>query len=192
MFTSRAEHRLVLRQDNADLRLTPRAIALGLAGPERTREFEAKSARREELLARLPGLRCEGIPLSLWLKRPENTFESLPQDLRGEYPDALWDALETDLKYEGYIRRQEEQIERARRSESREIPAVLDYKQVVGLRREAAEKLARIRPVTLGQASRISGVTPADLSLLAVWLARGITSAGIPREPAEPPSASAD
>ena len=192
MFTSRAEHRLVLRQDNADFRLTPRAIALGLAGLERTREFEAKNARREELLARLPSLRCEGIPLSLWLKRPENTFESLPQDLRGDYPDTLWDALETDLKYEGYIRRQEEQIERARRSESREIPSALDYRQVVGLRREAAEKLARIRPVTLGQASRISGVTPADLSLLAVWLARGITPAGTPREPAERSNGSED
>ncbi len=108
MFTSRAEHRLVLRQDNADLRLTPRAIALGLADAERTRQFKAKTARREELLSKLPSLRCEGIPLALWLKRPENTVETLPAELRREYPDALWDALETDLKYEGYIRRQEE------------------------------------------------------------------------------------
>ncbi|MDD5198305.1 MAG: tRNA uridine-5-carboxymethylaminomethyl(34) synthesis enzyme MnmG [Terrimicrobiaceae bacterium] len=173
MFTSRAEYRLLLRQDNADFRLTGRATGCGLASPERQKHFERKKLLHNELLGKLQRWRVDGIPLSLWFKRPENRRQNLPSAIRSEFPDPIWDLVETDLKYEGYIHRQEEQLARAVRHERRPIPTGLDYCQIRGLRREAVEKLAAIQPATLGQASRISGVTPADLSLLAVWLGRG-------------------
>lgn len=172
MFTSRAEYRLLLRQDNADIRLTGRAIELGLASSERSRQFQHKLAERERLSANASKWRVDGIPLGLWLKRPENHWQELPSEMRSQYPDTLWDLIGTDLKYEGYIRRQEEQIAKASRHEGRTIPATLDYGLIGGLRREAMEKLKNVQPATLGQASRISGVTPADMSLLSVWLER--------------------
>lgn len=172
MFTSRAEYRLLLRQDNADLRLTPRAIEVGLADATRREQFTRKLARLENLRRLAPERKLDGIPLPLWLKRPENTVAGLPAEWRAEYPAELWELLETDFKYEGYIRRQEEQLARASRQEGKRIPPETNYLQVSGLRREAAEKLARVQPATLGQAARISGVTPADVSLLSVWLER--------------------
>lgn len=173
MFTSRAEYRLLLRQDNADMRLTPRAIDIGLADADQVRHFGEKSRAHRELIDRLPGWRVEGLPLVQWFKRPENTASQLPADILTEYSPELWDLVETDLKYEGYIRRQEEQLARSARQESRRLPLDLDYQTVPGLRREAIEKLGRVQPATLGQAARISGVTPADLSLLAIWIERG-------------------
>ncbi len=172
MFTSRAEYRLLLRQDNADMRLTGRAIELGLAGAERRRQFEAKQEARARLLAEVTQERVDGIALALWLKRPENSYQTLSADLRGRYPDSLWDLVETDLKYEGYIRRQEDQVSKTQRHQEKRIPSELDFACIGGLRREAVEKLNRVQPATLGQASRISGVTPADVSLLSVWLER--------------------
>jgi len=94
----------------------------------------------------------------------------LPEDLRGRFPDEIWSLLETDLKYEGYIRRQEIQVERARAGESRVIPHALDYSVIHDMRMEARQKFERIRPATFGQAGRISGVTPADLAILEIWL----------------------
>ncbi len=173
MFTSRAEYRLLLRQDNADMRLTPRALEIGLADPVHAGQFQEKQSAHRELLERLPALRVEGTPLAQWIKRPENTAAQLPADILGSYSLELWDLVETDLKYEGYIRRQEEQLARSARQEGRRLPGDLDYRNVPGLRREAVEKLGRVQPATLGQASRISGVTPADLSLLAIWIERG-------------------
>jgi tRNA uridine 5-carboxymethylaminomethyl modification enzyme len=173
MFTSRAEYRLLLRQDNADFRLTGRAMELGLVNGERRRQYEEKTQQRQRLAEEAAKYRLEGIPLELWLKRPENTWQGVPEDLRGRYPSALWEVFETDQKYAGYIRRQEDQVARASRSENRRIPSTLDFSLLVGLRREAAEKLKMVQPTTLGQAARISGVTPADLSLLSVWLERG-------------------
>jgi tRNA uridine 5-carboxymethylaminomethyl modification enzyme len=178
MFTSRAEYRLLLRQDNADLRLTGRAIQMGLASPERRVQFEQKLADRGRLAEEASRWRVDGIPLELWLKRPENVWQALPEAMRSQYSEALWGLLGTDLKYEGYIRRQEEQIARSSRHEGRTIPAHVNYALIGGLRREAMEKLAKVQPTTLGQASRISGVTPADMSLLSVWLER----AGATRE----------
>jgi tRNA uridine 5-carboxymethylaminomethyl modification enzyme len=173
MFTSRAEYRLVLRQDNADIRLTGRGIHVGLVGCERQNRYEQKVRQLSELADELPKRRWDGVPLDQWLKRPENVAANLPDEIRKTYPNAVWEHLETDLKYSGYVKRQEEQIARTQRHEQRRIPASLLYRHVRGLRHEAAQKLETIRPETLGQASRISGVTPADVALLAIWIERG-------------------
>ena len=173
MFTSRAEYRLLLRQDNADLRLTGRAIETGLACPLRRARFEEKTGQIEALKTLAATTRLEGTALATWLKRPENLPVNLPAELFSQYPSALWDVVETDLKYEGYIRREEERIARTSRQEGRAIPDWVDYTKINGLRAEAVQKLGKVRPETLGQAARISGVTPADIALLSVWVARG-------------------
>lgn len=171
MFTSRAEHRLVLRQDNADFRLTPRAIAIGLACPTRVVRFEEKAAALAKAQALSETSRIDGIPLAQWLKRPEHTTAQLPPDLASTCPQAIWQILETDIKYAGYIQRENARIQRLSTLEARPIPRETNFLAIRGLRAEAAQKWDAIRPETLGQASRISGVTPADLSLLSVHLA---------------------
>ena len=173
MFTSRAEYRLLLRQDNADLRLTGKAISVGLACPIRATRHAEKCRRLTELRAFVNEARHEGNPLAAWLRRPENAARSLPDSLRGSHPEDLWDILEIDLKYEGYIRREEERLARTVRQENNPIPTWVNYAAISGLRVEATQKLSAIRPDTLGQAARISGVTPADIALLSVWIARG-------------------
>lgn len=172
MFTSRAEYRLLLRQDTADLRLCPAAIEADLLPPEKKRRFLEKQTALTDLRARLPKLRHEGCSLETWLRRPEARADQLPPDLLGSIPLPWWELIETDCKYEGYIQRQEDQIARTRKLEDRPLPADIDYSAIRGLRAEARQHLARIRPDTLGQAGRISGVTPADLSLLAIWLTK--------------------
>jgi tRNA uridine 5-carboxymethylaminomethyl modification enzyme len=173
MFTSRAEFRLLLRQDNADLRLTPLAADLGLAHGERVDRIRHKQAELERALRWARQAVHQGVKLDHWFRRVENTAEMLPEDLRGEFHVELWPLIETELKYEGHLQRQQVQVERMARHEDKRIPADLDYTAIRGLKKEAQVNFTRIRPATLGQAGRISGITPADVAILAVWLEKG-------------------
>jgi len=174
MFTSRAEHRLILRHDNADIRLTPVGHAHGLVDPRRYAALNAKLSAIEKLRRYAETTSVDGLRIAAWLRRQENTPAALPMFQRGGFADDLWAALEVDLKYEGYIHRQNIAIERLHRQEDKKLPVQLDYLTMHGLRFEARQKLATVRPATLGQAARISGVTPADIALLAVWMERSV------------------
>jgi tRNA uridine 5-carboxymethylaminomethyl modification enzyme len=170
MFTSRAEYRLLLRQDNADLRLTPKATALGLAGGERSRRVEEKLVALERASRWVPQTSFDGIKLDQWFRRSENAWETLPDELLREFPADLWPLIETDFRYAGHLERQRVQIDRLARQEGRRIPDGLDYAAIPGLKKEAQTRFGEIRPATLGQAGRIPGITPADIAMLAVWL----------------------
>lgn len=175
MFTSRAEYRLLLRQDNADLRLTRYGHKLGLVGDDLYRSVEEKRAAVESEIARLKTIFDGASSLSQLLKRPRVTYSDLkarfPDKVRS-FPDETEKQIELETKYEGYIERQKRQIERFQKMESKLIPSSIDYAAIRGLRIEAVEKLGKIQPRSLGQAARISGVSPADISVLMVWLRR--------------------
>jgi tRNA uridine 5-carboxymethylaminomethyl modification enzyme len=140
---------------------------------ERWRKTEARMQEAEALRRHVDTARYDGLTLSQWLRRPENEAGNLPAATRVPYSAEAWASVEIDLKYAGYISRQEVAIRRLANSEERRIPAAFDFTAIGGLRVEARQKLSNIRPETLGQAARISGVTPADLALLSIELERG-------------------
>ncbi len=190
MLTSRSEYRLVLRQDNADLRLTPLGYEIGLISKERYDALMEKKALIEREIKRVNSVNISpdsvndylisqgteplstGAKLSQLIRRPQLSYDGLApfDDGRPELSDDVREQVELSVKYEGYIKIQLEQIESMRKLESKPLPTDTDYAAIRGLRLEAAEKLNRIRPTNLGQASRISGVNPADISVLLIWL----------------------
>jgi tRNA uridine 5-carboxymethylaminomethyl modification enzyme len=169
MFTSRAEHRLLLRQDNAVFRLARHAETLGLVPGERLREIRSMQQAIRDEIERLERTVREGAPLAVWLKRPEMNYATLP-GRRDDLPPEVVEQVEFELKYAGYIEREQRQIEKAEHVARQTIPAGFDFHAIGALRYETREKLSAIRPRDLGQAERISGVTPADIAILSVWL----------------------
>jgi tRNA uridine 5-carboxymethylaminomethyl modification enzyme len=179
MFTSRAEFRLLLRQDNADLRLTPLAAELGLADEERVARAGRRQQQLDEALQWARKENHDGIKLDHWFRRGGNAWTDLPAEWRGRYPDELWPLIETELKYEGHLARQQQQVEKMARQEHKRVPSGIDFSQIRGLKTEAQQRFSELQPATLGQAGRIPGITPADVAVLAVWLEK----TGTPREP---------
>jgi tRNA uridine 5-carboxymethylaminomethyl modification enzyme len=172
MFTSRAEYRVLLRHDNADRRLTPLAFKRGLVGEDRWRRLDDKIAQIDSIRGLLDATSIQGVPLSKHLRRPDSSWPEavarLP--LLAEADAQVVQQVLCDLKYAGYVVRQQTEIERQQRLAEKRIPEAFSYDAIVHLRAEAREKLARIRPRNLSQASRISGITPADVALLMVQL----------------------
>ena len=205
MFTSRAEHRLLLREDNADLRLTPAGRELGLVDDERWAFFEAKRAGSAAELARFETTRIKAVdippewqcararrflgarrgqrlrsaaPAGSGLRRCHRTHRrAAARRLTSAWPAQIRAQLEVAAKYAGYIERQEEEIARQRRNEETRLPEDLDYARIAGLSNEVRQKLAQIRPATVGQAARVAGVTPAAVSILLVHLKKSSRAA---------------
>jgi tRNA uridine 5-carboxymethylaminomethyl modification enzyme len=174
MFTSRAEHRLHLRSDNADERLTPIGREIGMVGDDRWGAFGNRRESIAAAFALLRSQRMDGVSAADWLRRGENNWAQLAQRLpaAAEITHDVARAAEIQIKYAGYIARQDRQIERFAKLEAKLLPPSLDYATVMGLRNEAKQKLSRFTPHSLGQALRISGITPADVTLLAIHLDR--------------------
>lgn len=187
MMTSRSEYRLVLRQDNADERLTPKGREIGLIGDDRWNRFTEKQRQKEQEYARAKKtvispsekvneilVACGTTPIQTGTKlidlirRPQLNYEVLTEvdPERPDYPKAVFEGAEIEMKYDGYIKRQKADIEEMRRLEQKVLPKDVNYHELVGLRKEAQEKLQQVKPANIGQASRISGVSPADINYL--------------------------
>lgn len=174
MFTSRAEYRLLLRQDNADLRLSPIGHEIGLLPERHFKSLQAKQEAIASEIQRLEKTRIGSETLAQKLRRPEISYADISDESR--LPQEVTQQVEISLKYAGYVTRQENEVTKFKSLEHKEIPLSFDYSLVPSLRPEARQKLTKIRPATVGQASRISGVSPADISILLVWLKRGSPS----------------
>lgn len=170
MFTSRAEYRLLLRQDNADERLSPLAARLGLIRGARSEKFAEKRSQLEAGRSFIRATTHERIKLDHWFRQGGHAWQDLPQEIRNKFHVELWPILESDFKYEGHITRQQQEVDRFKKQESALIPDDMDYEALTGLKAEARHRFGTIRPRTLGQAARISGITPADITLLMISL----------------------
>jgi tRNA uridine 5-carboxymethylaminomethyl modification enzyme len=159
-----------LRHDNADQRLTGRGFEVGLVDSQRYAVFREKMEALEKLRGAVRDLTLDGKPLAAHMKTQDFNLHSLPAEVQQLGSPEIWELVETDLKYEGYVQRQSAQNAKLFRDRGRLIPPDLDYEGINGLRRETRQKLSALRPPSLGHAAQVSGITPADIAIISIWL----------------------